>query len=510
MTEYLSVIILTLLLTAGFAMLVASADIEEIKKDWAKRRCEIPIIIAGNLFKPDNDPKSSMEFSADNFQFCVKNIVNDVLKAAFAPLMAVAGQQINATSMMSGPLNSIRSMIKEAMKSFSEVFLTQYKQFTAVSILVTKIWHHIKFAMGRIGAIVTAIVYFGLSASMLVQNTMQLIINIIMVFIGILSAMILLIWFGIIPFIGIIITMITLLASADSQTGGWITGGRLNAGPFCIDPLADIIMADGSVKPLNKVNIGDSIASKTNEPNIVTGILSVESINQKIVSIYDVKMSETHSIFYNGKWMRACEHPEAKYLDERLNELICLNTSSHSAVMKGSNNIIVGDWDEASDEEDQKKWVKWASKILNNKEISELGLPSTPPLCSNSVKVCTEDKSWVYIDKIVIGDKVRYKDGYTKVIGIYTGTITNNSLSSEWLSDGVWIYNGSEWKPNKDGLISNESENVIYGRFLLTESETLYIKINDDIHLVRDFTEVGASRINECYSWFDDEINKKI
>jgi hypothetical protein len=211
MTEYLSVIILTLLLTAGFAMLVASADIEEIKKDWAKRRCEIPIIIAGNLFKPSNDPKTSMEFSADNFQFCVKNIANDVLKIAFAPLMAVAGQQINATSMMSGPLNSIRAMIKEAMKSFSEIFLTQYKQFTTVSVLVTKIWHHIKFAMGRIGAIVTAIVYFGLSASMLVQNTMQLIINIIMIFIGILSAMILLIWFGIIPFIGIIITMIIII-----------------------------------------------------------------------------------------------------------------------------------------------------------------------------------------------------------------------------------------------------------------------------------------------------------
>jgi hypothetical protein len=124
--------------------------------------------------------------------------------------------------------------------------------------------------------------------------------------------------------------------------------------------------------------------------------------------------------------------------------------------------------------------------------------------------VCTEEKRWVSIDNIAIGDKILYKDGYTKVIGIYIGTITNNSLSSDWLSDGVWINNGSEWKPNKDGLSSDESNNVVYGRFLLTESETLYIKINDDIHLVRDFTEVGASRINECYSWFDDEINKKV
>jgi hypothetical protein len=495
----------TLLLTAGFAMLVAGADIEEIKADWKNRRCEVPVIIAGNLFKPSNDPKTPMEFSADNFRFCIKNLADEVLKAAFAPLMAVAGQQMNATNTMAGPMNSIRTMIANGMKSFSDIFATQYKQYTAVSVHITKIWHHIKFAMGRIGAIVTSIVYFGLSASVLVQNTMKLIVNVILIFIGILAAMILLIWFGIIPFLGIIITMISLLASADSQTGGWITGGSADAGPFCVDPEALIVMADNSKKPLNTVKVGDNIYSKSNSTNLVTGILRVRSETHPIVSIHGVKMSMTHPVFYK-KWIRAGEHPEARLLNIKLNELICLNTTNHSAVMYGLDNIIVGDWDEASEEEDQKKWVSWVSKVLNNKIISQ-NTPSNVPLCSDSIRVCTENNSWVRIDTINLGDRILGRDGYTRVIGIYTGVINSKNKTSDWISDGVWIYKNKNWIM-ADGLVCDDSESLS-GRFLITESETLYIMTNKDIHLVRDFTEVGAGRMNECYSWFDDELNKK-
>jgi hypothetical protein len=319
------------------------------------------------------------------------------------------------------------------------------------------------------------------------------------------AAMILLIWFGIIPFLGIIITRSTLLASADSQTGGWITGGSANAGPFCVDPEALIVMADGSKKPLKNVKIGDSISSNSGSTNLVTGILRVRSETHRIVSIHGIKMSESHPVFYE-RWIRAGAHPEAISLDIKLNELICLNTTNHSALMFGSKNIIVGDWDEASEEEDQKRWVSWVSKILNGKSISQK-LPTNVPLCSNSVRVCTSDNRWVHIDTINIGDKVLGRDGYTRVIGIYTGIINSKSKTSDWISDGVWIYKNKNWVM-AEGLFSDSSE-TLSGRFLVTEAETFYLMSNSDVYLVRDFTEVGASRMNECYSWFEDEINKK-
>ena len=507
MSGYLSLIVLTVTLTGLFAILVASADLQEIKANWSKRRCEIPVVIAAGLFKPSDDSRSSTEFSADNFEYCVSSLAKEVISIAFSPLYGVMEQQMDATNVMAGPMNTIRGMIAQGMKSFSNVLQTQFKQFTAVSVQVTKIWHHIKFAMGRIGAIVTSIVYFGLSASMLVQNTMKLIVNVIMIFIGILAAMILLIFFGILPFIGIIITMIVLIARADSETGGWISGGSLDAGPFCVDPDASIVMADKSLKPLKNIKIGDKI-SGTN--NIVTGILRVDASKQKLVSIHGVKMSETHSVFYNNKWMRAQEHPQAILLESRLNELICLNTSEHRAIMNGSQEIIVGDWDEASDEDDQKKWIPWVSQILNNKK-HDVFCSTTPPLASNFTKVSILGRGLINLSEVVIGDSVISQTGYTKVNGIYKGTIKSKTPNNpEWVSDGVWFHTNEGWITAKDGLHSDDSGKTMKGTFLITEDETFFIKVQDQTILVRDFTEVGGSRLNQCYSWFDDEINKKV
>ena len=506
MSGYLALIVLTVTLTGLFAILVASADLEEIKANWPKKRCEVPVVIAAALFKPSYDKRSSSEFAADNFQFCVSKLAKEVISVAFSPLYAVMGQQMNATNVMAGPMNSIRGMIAQGVKSFSNILQTQFKQFTAVSVQVTKIWTHIKFAMGRVGAIVTSIVYFGLSASMLVQNTMSLIINIIMIFIGILAAMILLIFFGILPFIGIIITMIVLLVQADAETGGWISGGSLDAGPFCVDPDANIVMADKTLKSLKTIKIGDKILG-TN--NIVTGILRVDASKQKLVSIHGVKMSETHSVFYK-KWMRAQEHPQAIFLESRLDELICLNTSEHRAIMKGSEEIIVGDWDEASDEDDQKKWIPWVSQILNNKDIKTF-CSTTPPLASNKAKVDVYGKGLININEVVIGDSVISQTGYTKVNGIYNGIIYSQTPNNpEWISDGVWINTTDGWTTADDGLHSDNSENSLTGSFLITEDETFFIKVQGKTILVRDFTEVGGSRLNQCYSWFDDEINKKM
>jgi len=47
MIEYLTLFALILLLTSIFAILVASTDIQDIKNNWDKRRCEIPVLFAG-------------------------------------------------------------------------------------------------------------------------------------------------------------------------------------------------------------------------------------------------------------------------------------------------------------------------------------------------------------------------------------------------------------------------------------------------------------------------------
>jgi len=504
MAGYLALIVTTLLLTAGFAMAIASADIEEIKANWNKRRCEVPVVIASGMFKPSGDSRSSTEFAQDNFKYCVEQLAGEVIKIAFSPLYGILGQQMNVQATMSAPMNSIRAMIAEGMKTFSSLLDKQYRQYKSVFVHVTKTWHHIRFAMGRIQAIVTAIVYLGLSASALVQNTMKLIINIILIFIGIMIAMILLIWFGIIPFIGIIVTVIAILATADVQTNGWVFGGGGDAGAFCVDPDAVVHMLDGSKKPLRHIRPGDILKGKN---NIVTGVLEVDSTTETLVSIYGVIMSNSHRVLYKNSWILAGHHPAAKLSLQPLNRLICLNTSEHSVPIESSEGILnVGDWEEISTDSARKEWIDWVSKTLN-KDILPIKYPSTVPLVSPVLEVITPHKT-VNIDTVKIGDIILSQNGYTKVLGFYTGIFPGQSKNPDWISDGVWKFSHDLWRPFSNGV--KESTGRLYGIQLITEDGTFYVQTNDIPHLIRDFTEVGRDKISQSYSWLDEAINKKV
>ena len=506
MIEYLTLFALILLLTSIFAILVASTDVQDIKNNWDKRRCETLVLFAGSLFKDAYDKRTSTEFAQDNFQFCIRVMADEVIKAAFAPLYAIAGQQMGAQSTLAGPMNSIRAMIAQGMKTFSSLLDEQYRQYKATHVHVTKTWHHIRFAMGRIGGIVTSILYLGLTAAVLVQNTMKFIIIVILIFIGIMAAMSLLIWFKIIPVLGIIIIMIALLASADAQTGGWISGGNADAGPFCVDPEALVRMADGSYTSLKNIIINDKLF----EGAVVTGVLVVDGSKETIVSIDGVRMSTSHRVLHDSKWILAKDHPEAIPSDD-LSILICLNTTTHSVPIKGNNGIVyVSDWEEISFSEEKNNWIKWVNQMLNGDKNDKFRYPTSVPLFSPSVKVST-DEGLVESSSIKLGDKILTSGGYTKVVGIYSGQLMSDKPKNpEWISDGLWIKSKSIWITRETDINDNSGENMLRGLCFITEKGSFYIHAGQNIYHVRDFTEVGPDEIAESYSWLDDSINKKV
>ena len=510
MADYLALLVTTFTLTALFAIMIASADLEEIKNNWAARRCEVPVIIASGLFKPDGDTRTTTEFAQDNFQFCVKHIIDDVIKIAFAPLYGIVGQQMDAQATMAGPMNSVRALIAQGMKTFSSLLETQYRQYKAIFIHATKTWHHIRFAMGRVGAIVTAIVYFGISASFLVQNTMKLIMNIILIFLGIMIAMMILIWFGIIPFLGIIITTLSLLVAADVETGGWVTGGGDGlAGAFCIDPEAIVQLEGGVTKFLKDIKMGDILRGKN---NIVTGILRVDSSKEAIVNIDGVRMSNSHRVLLKGKWVLAKNHPRAKSVTESMPYLICLNTTAHRVPIETEDNVLyVGDWEEISSDLERKEWINWVHKTLNHTDTSVKRYPTTIPLCGPNIKVITS-YGYTPIHKICIGDYILSDKGYTKVLGIYTGKLTAQDpiKSPDWVSDGIWAKMGNSWNTCIFGAHNSIDGKAVDGISLVTESGTMFVKqIYGTVYLIRDFTEVGANMISKSYSWLDSVLNKK-
>ena len=500
---------MTLALTAGLAFMIASTDIEAIKGNWDKRRCEVPIQLSAYLFKPDSDPRTASQFASDNFSFCTKQVVNLVLQAAFAPLYAVAGQQTGTIDTLQGPLNSVRGMLTNARDTFSKYMDTQYRQFTAITVLATKTWQHLLFAMGRIQAMVLSFVYIGLSLSATVQMTLQFILKVISIFIGILAAMIILLFFILFPFMPMILSMIVVLTSMGLASAGM-------AGAFCIDPEVMIQMADGSKKKLKEIRIGDALMSMTHSKgtNKVTGVLRVEASSEPLVVLNGVLLSKSHRVYYKKQWILAQEHPDAIATTRVLPELICLNTAEHCVPVVGLyGTLFAGDWEEVDTETGRRAWIDWVHLQLNGGHHTPTLYPTAVPLVSPELKVHKEGKGWVPIRTIQVGDTIYGNGRFTRVKGIYSGRIQADEMPTnpEWISDGVWILReGRFWSPTMGGVHESEDgEVVVKGVYLVTEDGCVSVYRFGKQELLRDFTEAGYESMEQSYSMLNTFLHKK-
>jgi hypothetical protein len=513
--SYLGLLGAIVLLTASFSFMIASANIEEIKNTWDKHRCQVPIMVTAGMFRPHYYTGTATQFAKENFEFCTKQIADGVIKIGFAPFFMLAKELMSVQNVMTGPLNSIRGMITKAVDTFTDYMRTQYLQYKAIIIRLAKTTHHLRFAMGRVQAITTALIYTFFSMLTLINNTVKFAMVAAWVFIGILAALIFFFWFGILPFLFIIVPLVAILVVADVQTDGWLSpfsnGGIASA--FCVDPDANVILPDGSRKALKDLRVGDCIDGPSE--NRITGRLVVDASKESLVSIHGIRMSTTHRVLHNKKWILAKDHPEATPCKDALKELICLNTTRHSVPIATEDNgiLYVGDWEEVDSWEGQRQWIDWVHMKLNSGFDKVHRYPTTVPLCGSNVQVVCQKRGWVSLEEIQIGDTVLGEKGWTSVRGVYAGHIGVEELPKypDWISDGVWVKANRYWLTRGNGIHDSgaTSKHTLSGLQLVTDDGTFILKQSAGVSIVRDFTEVGADAISESYSWLDTAINKK-
>lgn len=512
MVEFLPAVGVTLFLTGIFVYFLVNADIHDIKSNWKERRCDLSVMMMSGLMKPDGDERTGTQFAMDNLQFCMESIIDRVLKSAFAPFYAVAKQQANAQESMKTPLNNLRSILTNARGTLNSFLSSKFIQYNIITHLAMKGWQHLRFMMGRITSIAFSLTYLGLSLSATISNLTDWIINTTTIIMLVLAALSFLLFFIMWPFIPIIITSIVFLAQA---------GKAIDAGPFCVDPDIRVVLESGFTKRLGEIKLGDRLkAIDSSRENIVTGILEVDARDISLVSVNGVRMSGSHRVYYNGTWVLAKEHPNALCLNENIERLICLNTTAHCVpctplipLNRQEKIVWAGDWEEVDTEEGRTTWIDLVHSHLNRGEVAtgQGAYPTSIPLMGLDVKVMEKERGCIPIRSVKIGDYVERGFGkYTKVCGIYDGTIVteNAQTTSEWISDGVWRFLDKQWVTDGTVKSSISGRHRVQGRMLVTEGEEYTVILRDKIHLVRDFTEIGASHIHETYDILDASINK--
>jgi hypothetical protein len=484
------VIILSVALTIAYAYCVVLVDIEAIKSDWERRRCDVATMMVAGLAKPSSDSRTATEFASDNFKYCTGKMAQDSLKVALAPLYTVAEQQAQTVKNLNGVMNNTRATLNSRKSWWDTIFAEKYGMAKRIGLHMFYVMEKFQNVFGRLNAIFISAFYATVSLSTLLQNFFEFFRQVLKVATPILF-----------------VTSIPLGAFAES------TRDKLDDAMFCIDPEAKIVLADGTTKLLKDIRCGDHLGGARGTTNSVQGILEADATKSSLVRIRGVLMSGDHRVLYKSSWILAKKHPEAIPTDQRLERLICLNTTTHEVPVVDEAGTILwaGDWEELSTLDSQHEWIEYVNRVLNPGIVEIQRYPTAVPLVSPTVTVVQKDIGPVPINTIQIGDEILSGDRYTKVVGTYKGQIEceEEPLDPEWISDGVWAYLGSRLWATGSGLGVKRGGERTDGVYLITEAETFTIQRNGKYLFVRDFTELGASRMEEAYEWLDEAINRK-
>jgi hypothetical protein len=511
MVDFAAAVVTTIVITIVFAYFIVQLDIKEIKSDWANRRCDLAVMVAGAACKPDADPRTGFQFATDNFKYCSGELAAGALRQAFAPLYSLAGQQFTAIKTMAGPLNTLRAIIKHALDTFESFLSSMLNRFGIASWLLQKTNMHFQNAFGRIQAIFYSIIYLGLSVTTLISNQMDFTVVSLKIFLGVLAGLAIVMFIPLLPFIVMISMTIDTLEKA-----GYGDGLGPARAAFCVDPDTVVYMADGTLKPLYRIRCGDNLKSQNGKENRVTGVLEAESPDTSLVSIEGIRMSGSHRILWRGEWILANEHPLAIISDDKIPRVICLNTTQHEVPVQNilDRVLYVGDWEEVSTEEGRQAWINLVSDTLQA-ERPPTQFPKSVPLLGPGVQVYLRgDSIPVPISEVRIGDYVLSGTGsWTRVIGLYSGQIKTicGAQTPDWMSDGVWMKNvRGSWALRSGGeKHEHGGYETLEGCQLITEAEMFEVLHQGLSVIVRDFTELGASRLDSSYEMLDYYINKK-
>ncbi|NBO71897.1 hypothetical protein EBV26_15685, partial [bacterium] len=170
--------ILLVILTILFGIILGSSTREEIRSNWSEHRCDLAVMIAGFMFKPDDDKRGAFEFSSDNFNFCIGSITNDYLKTVFAQMFEVMQKQMGAASILTNVLNSLRSALNDIYKPFSSMMNRFWNKFQQIGSLASRIFQHLYMAMKKAAGAAVASLYMAISLQTSFLNGIDLVIKI--------------------------------------------------------------------------------------------------------------------------------------------------------------------------------------------------------------------------------------------------------------------------------------------------------------------------------------------
>lgn len=318
---------------------------EDIANDWVNQRCKPQnILFAGLITHPEGT--SAFQYTSDNFQYCVQDILKNISGYALEPfqymiktLTQIFTQMTNSIQQTRETINKLRNGIKE----FSQDILSRILN---VMIPIQKMFIALMDTFQKIQGVMTNTLYTMLGSYYTLQALMGAILELIVKMLIVLVVIIVGLW--ILPFtypaaatMTAVFLAIAVPLSIIIYFMTEVLHIKTSAIPKlrCFDENTLIPMLNGSEICIKDVNVGD----KLKDGSYITSKIQVTSENLRIYNLNGIIVSESHLVNYNNQWIRVFDCPGAIRINYNKPFLYCLNTSNKVIVL---NNTIFSDWDE--------------------------------------------------------------------------------------------------------------------------------------------------------------------
>jgi ABC-type multidrug transport system fused ATPase/permease subunit len=345
-------ILVSLLLFLGISYCFVIINIKPIQDNWVNERCK-PFIIpfAGIINKPEN--MSSYDYTNQNFQYCMQNIIKDVTGQSVQPLTFITNILNEMSNIIKESINAVRNMFNKVRTEIQSVTQEVMGRLGNIMIPIQSIIIAMRDMLSKVQGVMTTSLYTMLGSYYTLQSLMGAIAQFIIIILIALAALIIVLW--LLPFTwGMAATMTALFLSIaipmaiilDFMLQYLQVHPALSIPTIqCFDEETMIGLENGTFKKIKDIQIGDYLLSREKDvKNKVTSIFKVDASLSKMYSLEGIIVSDSHLVKYNEKWIRVSSHPNAKriaFYEKPF--LYCLNTVN-KVILIG--NTLFSDWNE--------------------------------------------------------------------------------------------------------------------------------------------------------------------
>lgn len=325
-------LVVALLFGLGFVM--ASLERTTVIQHWEKRRCQLPVMVAARFFKPENDPRTPSQFSSDNYEFCVKSLVDSFMESFMAPITAIMGKQANMSGDTMNMINTVRTMAQNMYNAFSSYLSAFFKRFNVSIYELNRIIVYLRMAVQRMSATAISMIFSGITLFRTMINSIQAVIRVVLIICTIMIAIMIILFFVLFPFIPMIMSTLTAIVTVVIALGAVMSqsiasDAESKKSGFCFAASTHIRMKDGSLRRVDEVRVGDELG---NDCGVVTAVMEMigTGIELHVIRDHQIYVSGSHLIRgTDGQWKPVALDERADLSTAQSERIYCFNTTTN-------------------------------------------------------------------------------------------------------------------------------------------------------------------------------------